>query len=135
MKANFDSTKPLDDQSSREKQQVNDFVIRRQVIVRFVRDAIAMAQDLQKEYADKRGRKNKQVYKVGDLVLLSTANLPEHSVSNLKSPKLLPRFIGPFKVVKCNGDAYTLDIPTRMRLHPTFYVGRLKSYLPSGSTR
>ncbi|CAI5720524.1 unnamed protein product [Peronospora farinosa] len=30
-----------------------------------------------------------------------------------------------------HGDAYTLDIPTSMRLHPTFYVGRLKAYLPA----
>ncbi|KAF1313487.1 Pol protein, partial [Globisporangium splendens] len=122
LKANFDSMKPLDDLTSREGQQVDDFVVRRQAVVRFVRDAIAKAQDLQKEQADKSGRKNKQVYKINDLVLLSTANLPEHAVSNLGSSKLLPRFIGPFKVVKCNGDAYTLDIPTRMRLHPTFYV-------------
>ncbi|DAZ99246.1 TPA: hypothetical protein N0F65_008113 [Lagenidium giganteum] len=26
------------------------------------------------------------------------------------------------------GDAYTLDFPKRTRLHPTFYVGRLKAY-------
>ncbi|KAF1322122.1 reverse transcriptase, partial [Globisporangium splendens] len=54
LKANFDSMKPLDDLTSREEQQVDDF------IVRFVRDAIAKAQDLQKEQADKSGRKNKQ---------------------------------------------------------------------------
>ncbi|KAF1328883.1 Pol protein, partial [Globisporangium splendens] len=97
LKANFDSMKPLDDLTSREEQQVDDFVVRRQAVVRFVRDAIAKAQDLQKEQADKSGRKNKQVYKINDLVLLSTANLPEHAVSNLGSSKLLPRFIGPFK--------------------------------------
>ncbi|KAF1324320.1 reverse transcriptase, partial [Globisporangium splendens] len=97
LKANFDSMKPLDDLTSREGQQVDDFIVRRQAVVRFVRDAIAKAQDLQKEQADKSGRKNKQVYKINDLVLLSTANLPEHAVSNLGSSKLLPRFIGPFK--------------------------------------
>ncbi|KAF1318072.1 reverse transcriptase, partial [Globisporangium splendens] len=91
LKANFDSMKPLDDLTSREEQQVDDFVVRRQAVVRFVRDAIAKAQDLQKEQADKSGRKNKQVYKINDLVLLSTANLPEHAVSNLGSSKLLPR--------------------------------------------
>ncbi|KAF1326562.1 reverse transcriptase, partial [Globisporangium splendens] len=91
LKANFDSMKPLDDLTSREGQQVDDFVVRRQAVVRFVRDAIAKAQDLQKEQADKSGRKNKQVYKINDLVLLSTANLPEHAVSNLGSSKLLPR--------------------------------------------
>ncbi|KAF1321175.1 reverse transcriptase, partial [Globisporangium splendens] len=97
LKANFDSMKPLNDITSREAQQVDDFVVRRQAVVRFVRDAIAKAQDLQKEQADKSGRKNKQVYKINDLVLLSTANPPEHAVSNLGSSKLLPRFIGPFK--------------------------------------
>ncbi|KAF1315778.1 reverse transcriptase, partial [Globisporangium splendens] len=91
LKANFDSMKPLDDMTSREEQQVDDFIVRRQAVVRFVRDAIAKAQDLQKEQADKSGRKNKQVYKINDLVLLSTANLPEHAVSNLGSSKLLPR--------------------------------------------
>ncbi|KAF1330455.1 reverse transcriptase, partial [Globisporangium splendens] len=91
LKANFDSMKPLDDLTSREEQQVDDFIVRRQAVVRFVRDAIAKAQDLQKEQADKSGRKNKQVYKINDLVLLSTANLPEHAVSNLGSSKLLPR--------------------------------------------
>ncbi|KAF1334456.1 reverse transcriptase, partial [Globisporangium splendens] len=61
LKANFDSMKPLDDMTSREEQQVDDFIVRRQAVVRFVRDAIAKAQDLQKEQADKSGRKNKQV--------------------------------------------------------------------------
>ncbi|KAF1322204.1 Pol protein, partial [Globisporangium splendens] len=60
LKANFDSMKPLDDMTSREAQQVDDFIVRRQAVVRFVRDAIAKAQDLQKEQADRSGRKNKQ---------------------------------------------------------------------------
>ncbi|KAF1318860.1 Pol protein, partial [Globisporangium splendens] len=68
LKANFDSMKPLNDLTSREEQQVDDFIVRRQAVVRFVRDAIAKAQDLQKEQADKSGRKNKQVYKINDLL-------------------------------------------------------------------
>ncbi|KAF1317048.1 reverse transcriptase, partial [Globisporangium splendens] len=67
LKANFDSMKPLNDLTSREEQQVDDFVVRRQAVVRFVRDAIAKAQDLQKEQADKSGRKNKQVVQLGKL--------------------------------------------------------------------
>ncbi|KAF1329645.1 reverse transcriptase, partial [Globisporangium splendens] len=67
LKANFDSMKPLDDMTSREEQQVDDFIVRRQAVVRFVRDAIAKAQDLQKEQADKSGRKNKQVVQLGKL--------------------------------------------------------------------
>jgi hypothetical protein len=47
-----------------------DFVLQRQSIVRYVRDAIAMAADKQKENADKRGRKNMETFKVGERVLL-----------------------------------------------------------------
>ena len=100
----------------------------RQAVVRFVRDAIANAVDLQKERADRYGRKNDNEYEVGDMVLLSTKNLSSEATSNLGANKLLPRYIGPLKVVERHGSAYTLDIPRRMQLHPTFYVGRLKPY-------
>ncbi|GMF37808.1 unnamed protein product [Phytophthora fragariaefolia] len=63
--------------------------------------------------------------------LLSTDGIQGSSVTNLGANKLAPRFIGPFKILKVIGDAYTLDIPTSMRLHPTFYVGRLKPYVPA----
>ncbi|KAE8883427.1 hypothetical protein PF005_g11481 [Phytophthora fragariae] len=49
----------------------------------------------------------------------------------MAAKKLAPRFIGPFKILKVIGDAYTLDIPTAMRLHPTFYVRRLNPYVPA----
>jgi hypothetical protein len=78
--------------------------------------------------ADARGRANLEVFKVGDLVLLSTDTLKDNVISNLGSHKLLPKYIGPYKVIKCIGHAYTLNMPKSMRLHPTFYVGRLKRY-------
>ncbi|KAE9315304.1 hypothetical protein PF008_g19281 [Phytophthora fragariae] len=107
---------------------VSEFVWQRQSIARFVRDALQDAVDKQKENADKRGRKNMATFETGDQVLLSTDGIRSSAVTNLGASKLAPRFIGPFKVVKVNGEAYTLDIPTSLRLHPTFYVGRLKKY-------
>jgi hypothetical protein len=98
------------------------------MLLRFVRDSLAAAVDRQKEQADKRGRRNTEVFKVNELVLLATANLPTHALSQMKTRKLLDRFIGPFRVLHRHGDAYTLDLPKAMRLHPTFYVGRLKRY-------
>ena len=118
----------LETASTKEKEAIDAFITQRQAIVRYTRDALAAAVDKQKETADKNGRSNKNVFEKDALVLLSTQNLPTHAVTNLGSPKLNPRFIGPFKVLKRKGDAYTLDIPSRMRLHPTFYVGRLKPY-------
>ena len=59
--------------------------------------------------------------------MLSTKTLPKAALPNTKSTKLLPRWIGPFEVLQRIGDLYyCLDIPSRMRLHPTFYVGLLK---------
>ena len=42
--------------------------------------------------------------------------------------KLRPRFIGPFMVVVKKGLAYTLKLPRKLRTHPVFYVGLIKSY-------
>ena len=108
------------------------FALKREAIVRFTKDAIASAYDKQKQYADVKGRGNKNKFKVNALVLLSTKGIPTQAVTNADSNKLLPRFIGPFKVLKRLGEAYTLDIPSGMKLHPTFYVGRLKAYHQSG---
>ncbi|KAG2902663.1 hypothetical protein PC117_g21421 [Phytophthora cactorum] len=87
--------------------------------------------DKQKENTDKRGLKNRNVFRRGDRVLLSTSGMQTTAVINLGANKLPPRFIGPLKVTKVHDDTYTLAIPTPMRFHPTFYVGRLMPYLPA----
>ena len=105
-----------------------DFLLTREAVVRFVQDSIASAVDRQKRNADKNGRANTLSFNINDLVLLSTVNLPKHVVNNVGSSKLLPKFIGPFRVMHRIGNAYTLELPPRMRTHPTFYVGRLRPY-------
>ena len=107
---------------------MNDFLLKRRSVIQEVRDMIADSVDKQKQYADLNGRKCILRFKVGEKVLLSTKTLPMHVVNNVTSNKLLPKYIGPFTVVKVCGTAYTLDIPSSMKTHPTFYVGRLKPY-------
>uniref|UniRef100_A0AAV1UDT5 Tf2-1-like SH3-like domain-containing protein n=1 Tax=Peronospora matthiolae TaxID=2874970 RepID=A0AAV1UDT5_9STRA len=127
-KANYapiESARPIDDMA------VSEFILQRQAITRFVRDTLRSAVDKQKANADKRGRKNTSTFKKGDRVLLTTEGLRDSAVTNLGASKLAPRFIGPFTVLKAFGDAYTLAIPSSLRLHPTFYVGRLKEYRPA----
>ncbi|KAG2922650.1 hypothetical protein PC119_g16056 [Phytophthora cactorum] len=108
--------------------QAMDFVQRRQAVIRFVQDAIAASVDRQKLNADNVGRGNTNEFEKDSLVLLATQNLPRHAVSNFGASKLAPRFIGPLTKHERHGNAYTLDIPSSMRLHPTFYVGWLKPY-------
>ncbi|TNO06917.1 hypothetical protein DXT86_29230, partial [Klebsiella pneumoniae] len=90
--------------------------MQRQSIARFVRDALQNAVGKQKEQADKHGRKNVNVFKIGDRVLLSTEGIRASAVTNLGANELAPRSIGPFRVTKAVGDAYTLDIPSSLRL-------------------
>lgn len=106
-------------------------MIQRQAVGRFARDTLQGAVDKHKENADKLVRKNISVFKVSHRVLLSKENIQDVSVTIQCASKLVPRFIGPFHVMKPLGDAYILDIPLTIRLHPTFYVSRLKAYCPA----
>ncbi|GMF54553.1 unnamed protein product [Phytophthora fragariaefolia] len=115
----------------RDAAAVNAFLQQPESVMRYVRDAIATAVDRQKEYADQRGRENLERFAVGDRVLLSTAGIQPALVTYLGASKLMPRYIGPFKILKVMGDAYMLQLPTALRLHPTFYVGRLGRYHPA----
>ena len=91
------------------------------------RNAMAAAQDLQKENSDSPSRQNTHVFKMGVLVLRNAKNLPIHAVSAVGNMKLLPRSVGPFTVIGVHGNAYTLNLPSAMATHPTFYVGMLKA--------
>ena len=75
-------------------------------------------------------------FKIGDLVYLSTKNL---SMPKGRARKLIPKYIGPMKVVKRHtaSDTYTLDLPDQLkvrRVHPMFHVGLLRAHEPNNDT-
>ena len=77
---------------------------------------------------------NVLLFNKGDLFLLSTVNLPLHIVTKVGSNELLPEFIGPFRVLRRLGNVYMIELPRKMRTHPTFYVGRLRPYYQYGAS-
>jgi hypothetical protein len=80
------------------------------------------AQDRQKHFADKKRRAI--TLEVGQLVLLSSKNI---RITTTGTPKLLPRYLGPFKVTKLIGRAAVkLAIPAAWKIHPVFHVSLLK---------
>ena len=108
---------------------IKSFLGKRGAVFRSIRNKIAEAVDLQKESADRSGRNNTTRFKKNDNVLLSTLNLPKQALTNLGSNKLLPRFIGPFRIQEIISDGvYRLDIPSRMKIHPVFNIDKLKAY-------
>ena len=119
---------------AKDSESEDKFILARETVVRFLQDSIAEAVDRQKRDADKNGRSNVILFNKGDLFLLSTVNLPRYIVSNVGSTKLLPMFIGPFCVLRRPGNAYTIELPRKMRTHPTLYVGRLRLYYRFGAS-
>jgi hypothetical protein len=71
-----------------------------------------------------------KTYQIGDKVLLSTKNM------DIPVPtKILPRFIGPFKILEViNTQAYRLELPSRLKkLHDVFHVSLLRPYRSDGT--
>ncbi len=109
----------------------DEFLRTRTAMLEKAKENLAAAQKKQAHYANKH-RKQVQ-FKVGDKVLLSTANLNnEH-----RAPKLLSRFVGPFPIVRVVNDvSYELALPPSMsRLHPTFHVSKLKRWAQDTSAQ
>ena len=86
------------------------------------RTRILKAQEEQARYYNVSRRR--VTFKKGDNVLLTTdgLNIPT-------SPKYTHRFLGPFKVLEVkDNDNYKLDLPSTMRIYPTFHISKLHLY-------
>jgi hypothetical protein len=97
-----------------------------QTVVADAKICLDAAQQRQKAYADRFRRDF--TFAVGSEVLLSTKHI---NVKMKGTPKLLPRWVGPFKVTqKVNPVAYKLDLPASLKIHPVFHASLLKAYEP-----
>lgn len=86
---------------------------------------ILRAQQRQSHYADEHRRH--VTFAVGDQVLLSTEHLKMRGA--VGSPKFASKYIGPFKIKRVVGDnAYELDLPEQLQIHPVLNISRLKTY-------
>jgi len=87
---------------------------------------IERAQQRQVREANKHRRDIK--YNVGDLVFISTEHLNQKGAS---SNKLMYKYIGPYRIVRRISDVtYEIQLPSSSKLHPVFYVNRLRKFYP-----
>jgi hypothetical protein len=92
-------------------------------------DVLIEAQVFHKMYADKKQRSEPEI-KEGDMVYLSTKNI---SMPKGRASKLVPRYVGPYKVTKAipSSSNYELELPAelvRRRIHPRFHVSLLRPH-------
>ncbi|GJX07585.1 reverse transcriptase domain-containing protein [Tanacetum coccineum] len=93
-----------------------------------IRERLKAVRDRQKSYAD--NRRKPLEFSVGDKVLLKVS--PRKGVVHFgKRSKLLPRYVGPFEIVKRVGPvAYRLRLPQELvGVYDTFHVSNLKKCL------
>ena len=87
-----------------------------------------MAQQRQKQYADK--RRKDLVFQEGDHVFLKVS--PMRGVFRFgQQGKLKPRFVGPFQIISRVGEsAYRLALPPELSgVHNVFHVSMLRKYV------
>ena len=100
--------------------------------VKSIQEKLLVAQSRQKEYADRKVRDLEFIE--GEQVLLKVS--PMKGVMRFgKRGKLSPRYIGPFEVLKREGEvAYELAFPPRLSgVHLVFHVSMLKKYHDDGN--
>ena len=99
-------------------------------------DAIIEHRVMQAHHTNRR-RKLSEHFSPGDLVYLSTKNL---SLPKGRAKKLLPKFIGLYRIVETHTAAstVTLNLPpelTAWRVHPTFHVSLIRAHVPNDNGR
>ena len=86
------------------------------------RQVLVRQGDRVKSAADRR-RRPAPAYQPGQKVWLSA----KHLHLKVLSPKLAPRFVGPFPIAKViSPAAIRLHLPRSLRVHPTFHVSQVK---------
>jgi hypothetical protein len=78
-----------------------------------------------------RKRRESEIYAVGDRVYLSTQNL---TLPKGRARKLVPRYIGPYRLSKAHNKAstVTLELPDDLknrRVSPTFHTNLVRRYI------
>ena len=111
---------------------VAEFTKRALIHLMDAHDSIIEAREFQAVYAN-RHRTKEPLIREGDLVYLSTKNL---CISLGRARKLIPKFLGPYKVLKSRPETstYQLELPKdlkKRRIHDNFHVSLIRPHVPN----
>jgi hypothetical protein len=107
------------------------FTARMHEALQSAKASLRLAADRYKSNADRHRRD--VTLEVGQSVLLNAKNI---HLRHQGTRKLLPRWLGPFKVLERVGPvAYRLELPASLPVHPVFHVSLLQTYRSDGRTQ
>jgi len=106
-------------------ESVTKFVERMKKVQEKAEVALKKTQEEMKRYAD-RGRKETEVWKKGDRVLLSTKDLV---FKERPTKKLMEIYVGPYTIEEVvSSNAVKSRLPSSMRIHPVVNVSQIVRY-------
>jgi hypothetical protein len=109
-------------------QAVDQTLTDQEAILCTLKDNLVMAHNLMRKQVDK-GHSERQFVE-GDQVFLCLQPYKQTSLKVEHCQKLVPKFYGPYTVLKCVGQvAYQLYFPISSKLHPIFHVSFLKQVI------
>ena len=122
---------PVNNLADQPNPSVSTFVFRLMEALGTTRRRLLRSHERMRSTIDPKRRPD--TFSVGDWVLLSTKNL---RFRDGLTRKLVPRFVGPFKIVSCPSSVtYELQLPVNMKIFPKFHIQLLKRYHSRGVPR
>jgi hypothetical protein len=129
----MDPLTPLSVEFTTKVPSARDYVQDMVTALSHAKQAMQAAQDRMAHYRDKQRRP--QEFAISDKVLLKSTNLnfkgtaAKAGSGPRQTRKLLPKWVGPFKVLDRVGDlAYKLELPPTLPVHNVFHVELLKPW-------
>jgi len=105
--------------------EIDTTLVNRELKLQLLKHHLHRAQLRMKQHA--KSHRSERHFVVGDWVYFKVHPYKQATISHHSYPKLAAKYYGPFQIIKKLGPvAYTLLLPSSVKIHPTVHVSLLK---------